>query len=334
MKSVREEEQKILQSQTKRSNPPQQPIQFNAEARLNITEPPPNSFVMGETLSVAIDIQPYNKNDFLSVYENSIDAKVCVSLDSNPYLCWPALTGRIFFSGTSEGKHKLEAMLYNDGELKKESRSATSFTTVHDHGDTIVAGQDEQVTGKPNLEEDPTTGEQIHVEFPAVKISSPAANVTYPGTSVSISTVIEPTDAALFELYFKKAFVCVNIDSSSAYSCFSIFGEDKYAPPLVRGLDNGPHIIKAGLSHPETGEILLDSFSQVSTFFTAGELNEAASIAVEVNVSGRKHIIPMVEGSNFDAQTAAFCTDVQMAKNPSCTERIKAKLVGAAAGMN
>jgi len=308
---------------------PPESVKFNAEARLNITEPPPNSYVMGGALSVKIDIQPYNRDNFLSVYEDSTDAKICVSLDSSPFLCWPALTGRILYSQVTEGKHTLEAMLYNDGELKTKSRSVTtSFNTVHDP-DIVASGEDEQ-EAEQNLDEDASPdGEQIQVEFPIVQISSPAANVTYPGTSVQARFVMEPSNPDLFKHYFANAHVCFNIDSGPAYGCFAIFGDVGFAPPLVLGLDNGRHTIDAALSHPETGEVLYDSVSPTSTFFTAGELNEAATVAVEVTVSGSKYIVPIIEGSNLRAQTDAFCEDVGMAKNPSCTERILHKLSSA-----
>ena len=319
----------VLQTKTTSTtgNPPE-PVKFNAEARLNITEPPPNSYVMGETLSVKIDIQPYNRDNFLSAYEDSADAKICVSLDSSPFLCWPALTGRILYSQVTEGKHTLEAMLYNDGEIKTKSRTVTSFIMVHDP-DIVASGEDEQET-EQDLDEDPSAGgEQIQVEFPIVQISSPAANVTYPGTSVQARFVMEPSNPDLFKHYFANAHVCVNIDSAPAYGCFSVFGDVRFAPPLVLGLENGRHTIEAALSHPETGDVLYDSVSPTSTFFTAGELNEAATVAVEVTVSGSKYIVPIIEGSNLHAQTDAFCEDVGMAKNPSCTERILHKLSSA-----
>lgn len=202
----------------------------------------------------------------------------------------PALTGRSFYSNAAEGEHTLEAMLYNDGELKTASRTTATFALVNDPD--IVGSSKDMPEAEQEQDQDITLNEEVQVLFPVVKVSSPAANVTYPGTSVSVRLMIEPTDAKILKHYFENAFVCINIDSAPAYSCFAIFDDNKFSPPLVLGLKNGIHTNEAALSHPETGELLPGSFSGTSIFFTSGEF------AVDVTVSGDNYIIPIVEGSN------------------------------------
>ena len=284
---------------------------------LNITEPPQGSVLLGSTLTVKIDIITSDQDAFLSRF-NTTDSKMCASLNAGPFFCWPALSGRVFYTEVEEGEYTLEAMLHSAGKLEHSTKTTSIFKMVRDAMDDELSNVADQSDA-----EAPT---QVQVDYPRVGVSSPYNLVTYPGHSVSLRFDLEPTDLNSFQHYFANSFVCVNIDQAPAYSCFAIFGDEHYSSPLVLNLPNGKHTMEVALSHPETGEILTSSKAETSTFFTAGELLEAATVAVDVTVADERHVVPLIEGTNLDAQTNAFCDSVGMAESKTCKERVKHKL--------
>jgi len=306
-----------------RKTPQPAPSASQPEVTLNIIEPPHGVVLLGSTFVVKIDIIASDQEAFLSRF-NTTDAKMCASLNAGPYMCWPALSGRIFFTEVEEMEHTLEAMLYAAGKLVLSTKTKTVFKTVRDLSAAGSAMDTSDVTdGGNNTEEAPT---QVQVEYPRVGVSSPLNLVTYPGHSVELRFALEPTDHDSFERYFANAFVCVNVDQAPAFGCFAIYGDENYASPLLLNLKNGKHTLLAGLSHPSTGELLESSKSSTTIFYTAGELLEAATIAVDVTVADERHVVPLIEGTNLDAQTNAFCDSVGMAESKTCKERIKQKL--------
>ena len=325
-------EQVTGQRATRRLVQATEPVQMPTEGlsvKLNITEPPQGAILGGGSFVVKIEIIASDEDEFLKSY-NTTDGKMCVGLYTNgPYHCWPALSGRIFFTGveaTEEMEFTLEAMLYRAGELDHSTKATSTFTVVPKLAAKKSSKNDEiSVIDQNNhnqMEEPPTT--QVQVEFPRVEVSKPFDLVTYPGHSVPLRFGLKTNEA--FLQYFANAFICTNIDRAPASPCFAIFGNEDYASPLVLNLPNGKHTIEAALSHPETGELLPGSMSSTSTFFTAGELLEAANVAVDVTVAGERHVVPLMEGTNLEAQTNAFCDSVGMVENKACEERVKHKL--------
>lgn len=291
---------------------------------LNITEPPQGSILLGSTFAVKIDILAPDTDSFLSQF-NTTESKVCASLNAGPFYCWPALAGRIFYTEVEENEYTLEAMLYSAGKLHYSSRTTTVFKMVRD-AKLAESATDDEVSNDAADQTYAEASAQIQVDYPRVGVSSPNNLVTYPGHSVSLHFDLEANDVDSFQHYFANAFVCVNVDHAPAFSCFAIFGDENYAAPLVLNLPNGKHTMEAALTHPETGEVLESSKSTTSTFFTAGELLEAATIAVDVTVADERHVVPLIEGTNLDAQTSAFCDSVGMAESKTCKERVKHKL--------
>ena len=303
-----------LKTESKASHP---------KVMLNITEPPQGSIILGSTFAVKIDILAPDRDSFLSHF-NTTESKVCASLNAGPFYCWPALAGKIFYTEVEENEYTLEAMLYRAGKLDHSTKTISKFKTVHD-AKLADNSTDEEVSNDA-ADQSLEAPAQVQVDYPRVGVSSPNNLVTYPGHSVFLHFDLEPNDVDSFQHYFANAFVCVNIDQAPAFSCFTIFGDENYAAPLVLNLPNGKHTLEAALSHPETGEVLESSKSTTSTFFTAGELLEAAHIAVDVTVADERHVVPLIEGTNLDAQTNAFCDSVGMAESKTCKERVKHKL--------
>lgn len=317
--------QKATRPVVQATQPAKMPTQ-ELSVKLNIAEPPQGVILGGGSFVVKIEIIASDEEEFLKSY-NTTDGKMCIGLNTNgPYHCWPALSGRIFFTGvetTEEMEFTLEAMLYRAGELDHSTKATSTFSVVQilnspSSKDEIPIGAIDQ-NNHNQMEERP-----VQVQFPRVDVSSPLDLVTYPGHSVSLRFGLETTDT--FSHYFANAFVCVNINRAPAFSCFAIFGDEDFASPLVLSLPNGKHTIEAALSHPETGELLPSSRSSTSTFFTAGELLEAANVAVDVTVAGERHVVPLMEGTNLEAQTNAFCDSVGMVESKACEERVKHKL--------
>ena len=317
--------QKATRQVVQATQPAQMPTE-ELSVKLNITEPPQGAILGGGSFVVKIEIMASDEDEFLKSY-NTTDGKMCVGLYTNgPYHCWPALSGRIFFTGveaTEEMEFTVEAMLYRAGELEHSTKATSTFTVVPDPK-LAKSSKDDEVSAIDQNNQNQMEEPPAQVQYPRVDVFSPLDLVTYPGHSVPLRFGLEVNEA--FSLYFANAFVCVSIDRASAFTCFAIFGDEGYASPLVLNLPNGKHTIEAALSHPETGELLPSSMSSTSTFFTAGELLEAANVAVDVTVAGERHVVPLMEGTNIEAQTNAFCDSVGMVENKACEGRVKHKL--------
>ena len=300
------------------------PAQLNDRAKLKVLEPPAKSIVVGPSFLVSIEIEPENMEDFSSVYEaEGAGGKVCVSLDDELFYCWPALGGRILFSEALEGSHTLVAMLYKDGELREESSSGVvTFRTLNDPkvGESDLP---KSASRDDNRQEKNATDEQVDVSYPVVEMVSPKHGVTYPGTSIILQTVVEPSNLELFQKHFQYAFSCVSVDIATAYSCFAIYGDK--SPPVILGLESGIHIIEAALSHPENGGILFDSKSR-GTFYTAGASNQDAFVSINVTVDGYVREIPMMRDGDLLAQTNEFCASINMDEKAMCQDSIHERL--------
>ena len=324
--------QKATRPVVQATQPAKMPTQ-ELSVKLNIAEPPQGVILGGGSFVVKIEIIASDEEEFLKSY-NTTDGKMCIGLNTNgPYHCWPALSGRIFFTGvetTEEMEFTLEAMLYRAGELDHSTKATSAFTVVLARGPLVpdpklaAKSSKDEISAIDQNNHNQTEERPVQVQFPRVDVSFPLDLVTYPGHSVSLRFGLETTDT--FSHYFANAFVCVNINRAPAFSCFAIFGDEDFASPLVLSLPNGKHTIEAALSHPETGELLPSSRSSTSTFFTAGELLEAANVAVDVTVGGERHVVPLMEGTNLEAQTNAFCDSVGMVESKACEERVKHKL--------
>jgi hypothetical protein len=167
--------------------------------------------------------------------------------------------------------------------------------------------------------ESDTTDTVVRVDVPVVHFVSPAYNSTMGGTSVRVTLSfvnfndIHPDDSTeedsdsdsetdnetrqMFEIWFRHAFVCVNVDAGSASACFPLFenndndddgnerGEEEdnkasssseqqheQGGPLVSfvlsGLRPGVHTLQARLTRPDTAELTDESFSGTHVFYT------------------------------------------------------------------
>ena len=82
------------------------------------------------------------------------------------------------------------------------------------------------------------------------------------------------------------------------------------------------HTIQAALSHPSNGNLLLESSVGTKMFFVSGNSNEAAAFTADVNIRGNMYRIPIVHGGSIASQTYAFCHDIGLEKNDSCTQLV------------
>lgn len=186
---------------------------------------------------------------------------------------------------------------------------------------------------------------------------SPVPFTTYPGTQIPIRTTItvNDRDVSTFKNMFKFAFLCVNIDNSTAYAGFPLFEisssvddekrkrqknsvsqnelELAKIPPLVVDLLPGRHTFQVALSHPDTHTILggsknecinLSSKNETKIqnpfFYLSGNEEENATMSVDVKVDQAKKKIALIEGSdiNFRAQSKYFCESIGNTGNQDC----------------
>lgn len=311
--------------------------------KIEIIEPPNSSYIAGQNFFVKIKIRvrPSDEQSFRKEYSPENEGHICLSLDDGLFHCWSLESANILYSQVTDGEHNLVAMLYKDGSLQNETRSEEiMFTMVHDpqfleeedddDNSTAIRHLHHQSTRRLNLEdgtisedgEDANDVGGVDVSYPVVQIINPAHQVSYTGTKISIETLVEePQNPELFQKYFKYSFTCFNIDSATAYACFSLFHKSS-SNLLVIGLSIGMHTIVATLSNPETRDILEDSSSLLQTFFMAGEDDVGAYAVADVNIKGIEHKIPLVEGSSIMKHAKHLCFMTGSRTSDDCIEPV------------
>lgn len=310
-------------SRTSGAPPPKQDSSNSVkQIQLGIKEPPNGSFIGGTTVYVTLNLMvDMDEQEFRKEYK---DARVCLSLDESNWFCW-AFDSKIMLSNTVDGTHTLQARLYHKGKLLDRSSSdVITFTTVSDP--TIEESHDYHNQEMPewhadiedavlDLDEIDTVDEEgTEVSFPTVQLLTPMDKVSYSGTDVMIDTLVEPENPKQFNIFFRHAYTCFNIDMGTAHFCSPLFQDDK---PIVVGLDIGFHTIEASLSNPETGDVLEDSSSQI-VFFMAGTNNEGAAFTAEMNLRGKLNRIPVVKGGCITQQAISLCRSIRQEHNRAC----------------
>lgn len=299
--------------------------------RLEIIEPPNKSYIAGTYFLVKLKVHvlPSAEESFQRAYER--DGHACLSLDDGPYHCWDFENAQIFYAHATDGNHTLTARLYKDGSIQNKTTSEKiSFTIVHDpefeegaefHTQSMtVRKNDIEETDDGSEEEE----EAVEVSYPAVQIISPKDRVSYSGTRIGLKTFFEPEKPELFRRYFQYGFTCFNVDFATAYACYPLFQNNN--DPFILGLDIGMHNIEAQLINPETGDLLRDSSTGTSIFFMAGESNEGANFVADINVRGKLHKVPIVQGGSIIEQAKNLCSSVGLIENIDCIEPVSGHL--------
>mmetsp|Transcript_14369 Transcript_14369/g.22156 ORF Transcript_14369/g.22156 Transcript_14369/m.22156 type:complete len:405 (-) Transcript_14369:465-1679(-) len=302
------------------------------QSKVIITDPQPNSHLMGGNFFVGIDVAIDDEKLFWEKYEG---AQMCFSLDDAPWHCWSARHGRVHYSQAVEGPHTLVAILYHNNTLLDDFKSETvSFNVVHDpefgsDGDTKNNTMKSKSDANGNGEED--EAEKIHIDVPVVQIMAPINKATYPGNEISFHSQIQPSDPDIFEKYFNHSFVCINMDAATAHSCFPIYGQDNDTLPIITAIPSGLHTIEAALMHPNTRDLINITSSETKTFFTSGNDHKEAAFIIHVTVDGEQKEVPVVRGSDFRAQAHAFCASIFLPHDNQCIIGVEEKLIQ---GMN
>jgi hypothetical protein len=147
--------------------------------------------------------------------------------------------------------------------------------------------------------------------------------VTLPGSVLQIATQIHAEDKEVFTKFFKTQFGCYNLDAATAYSCWSLF--DKWSRPYIVNVEPGLHTVAAVMTHPETHKAIEETHTDVRTFFTAGDSNEAAAVIIEVEVDAVMYEIPVASGGDANSQGFYFC-GLRGVTDPSCKEMVANKI--------
>jgi hypothetical protein len=298
---------------------------IHADARLEIVEPPNKSYIAGKNFLVKLKVNlPQSAEEsFKKAYEG--DGHACLSLDEGPFHCWNFDNAKMFYTEATDGNHTLIAKLYKDGTLQDETSSEKiSFTMVHNpefiEGDLDLHSQNminrESEKDETILEEE----DGVEVTYPVVQIMNPLHRVSYSGTDIGIRTLLEPINPKLFEKFFQNGFSCFNVDFATAYACYPLFQDN--AHPFVLGMNVGMHALEASLLNPETGNLLKDSSTGRHIFFMAGQSNKGAHFVADINIRGKLHKVPLVQGGSILAQAKSLCSSVGLTGNVDCIEPV------------
>ena len=149
---------------------------------------------------------------------------------------------------------------------------------------------------------------------------------------IGFKTRLNPINPHLFEKYFQNSYTCFKVDFATASACYSIFNYN--TDPFILGLNIGMHTIEASLVNPETGDLLQNSSSGRQTFFMAGTSNIGADFVVDVNIRGKLHRVPMLQGGSIQKQSKYLCASVGTGGNVDCIEQIQQYLTNSAIILN
>ncbi len=321
----------VLEEQAKYRPPPGTAYQggqhhVSSSVRLQIVDPPNKSYIAGThfIVKLKVHVPPSVEKSFQKAYER--DGHACLSLDDGPYHCWNFENAQMFFAQATDGEHTLTAKLYRDGSLQHETTSEQiSFTVVHNpefedganfHKQTMTVKRRDV----EDEEDDGEEGEAVEVAYPTVQIINPEDRVSYSGTRVGLKTLLVPEPPKLFRKYFQHGFTCFNVDFATAHACYPLFQNN--TNPFILGLDIGMHSIEALLINPQTGDLLKGSSRGRKIFFMAGESNEGAHFVANINVRGKLHKVPMVQGGSIIEQAKSLCSSVGLVESIDCIEPV------------
>mmetsp|Transcript_22994 Transcript_22994/g.47658 ORF Transcript_22994/g.47658 Transcript_22994/m.47658 type:complete len:340 (+) Transcript_22994:73-1092(+) len=318
-------------------------IPVTDDAKVVIVDPPMDSTVMGTVLSVKVGIEPVNTKVFTESYSTPT-SRICVSLDSSPYSCWPVINGIVRYVALVPGPHVMHAVLMKDGVMKEGSMTdEIRFTSVEDpdledEGEEGKKKEEEEEEEEIDLDEN----ERVQIDIPKVIMHVPPSLVTLPGDSAQIVSTVQTNQKEMFDKFFRHQFVCYNLDGGTGSPCWNIFNKDHNddggsgggnnmeggVVPFFTGLEPGIHTVEGVITHPENGEGIAGSETDVRTFYTSGLSNEAASVVVEIQVDTENHYMPVCRGSDAKNQGFYFCGSRGITQE-SCQDFVAEKILNA-----
>ena len=299
------------------------PINDKFEEKLVVVDPPQNSFIQGGNFMVNVVLQVEDEEAFM---KNFSSFHVCLSLDEAPWHCWPEKNTRMYFSQVIEGSHSLRAKIFhNESFIEQYSSENISFKVVTDPNfePANITTEDENDL----LDLDQSDSETVSVHVPKVQIQSPIDKITHRGTSIEFRSHLRLVDVELFQQYFNHSFICVNLDAAAGHTCFPIFGYLDNMSPLIVDVSAGFHTFEASIMNPQTKDLIEVSSSGTITFFTSGSNDEAAAFSTRIIVDDEARYIPVVSGSDYEAQAASFCSSIFLANDHMCIETVHQKLL-------
>jgi len=272
------------------------------QVKLKIHEPHSHSYIRGGSFPVDVEID---------IIDDSLTREsllLCTSLDLDPWFCWPSSSTsgmRVYYTDTIEGSHDLKAKLCHN--IQKEDGShwikplhkheVSNFVNLYNPVALIESLNlhDSRHTPIPegmlvhdylnNLTRALMPEDEISLEVPVVKFESPSWNSTVVGSTVQVTLDFlnfphknaDPIEMRrAFQIWFRHAFVCINVDAGSSNACYRLYDENTLTGDdskrtvsfLVTGLHPGLHTLAASISRPDTGELTTESFSGNLVFYT------------------------------------------------------------------
>lgn len=225
--------------------------------------------VVAPHFEVMVEVAASPLGVFRERYGNAMH---CLSIDGTPPACWPVLDDDAplpRFVHVSEGEHTLRSAITDpSGEwIEPESWSTLRRFVVKDPkesddaGNGASGGGDEENGAKGEANEG--NGGAFQIEIPVASIRSPPEMSVITSRFIDMAYAVVTPDPEGFETHFSAAFACGSLDGAP-HVCWPLFNVSHN--PRWIGLKEGVHTLQAAVTHPNTGDEIDESVSELRAF--------------------------------------------------------------------
>ena len=209
--------------------------------------------------------------------ERYSEASHCLSIDDEPPACWAVLGNASLprFAMVPPGPHTLRAGVTDPtGEwVVPDSWSPLRHFVVS--GEPPPSKEVATADGGDGADpEEPAKGpEDVTVDIPLAQITSPLEMSVITTRFVDMTYRVTTPDPESFETHFRYAHACTSLNGG-AHACWSLFNVSH--TPRWLGLAEGVHLLQTAVTHPNTGEEIPGSASDLRAFvvFADGYFND------------------------------------------------------------
>jgi len=201
--------------------------------------------------------------------EKYMGAYQCIEVDSSPPACWSLFDkSPIPRLHLNNGPHILRSAISDPTGEWILPQSWGPIRNIVVSVESVVPTQtEESETAEEPMDQEPP----VKMEIPIMKVVSPPEMgiITTRLVDMQYQVVIRSRDD--FKEHFQTSYVCGRLSIVHVSYCWSIYKTD--AMPRWVGLDDGFYTLQASVTHPNSNEIIDDSWGDISSFLVLSEVS-------------------------------------------------------------
>jgi hypothetical protein len=286
---------------------------------------------------VMLEIAAHPLGAFRERFEHAYQ---CVEVDSSPPACWAIFDNspipRIHLT---EGSHQLRSAVTDPTGEWILPMSWGPIRNIKISVESVVpVDSEEEPDSEEDIEEDPEP--PVQMEIPILKVVSPPEMGVITTRMVDMQFEVAIQAQEEFEEHFKQSYVCGRLSHAVNSYCWSIYNT-RTVPRWV-GLDDGFYTLQASVTHPNTNEIISESWGRVSSFSVLSTVRELrlaghdedgeygskppSHIVLDINLRNDKlelieHKLPIQRGVDLKSVGQKFCRSRGVG-NSECVDHI------------